>query len=46
MRNGALRWGSSKQGNARRAPPGRKTVAARNLKTNSRKKYVKKVGIH
>lgn len=32
IRNGALIWGSSKQGNALRAPFGRNTVAANNLK--------------
>lgn len=32
IRNGARRCGSSKHGNARRAPPGRNTVAAKKLK--------------
>lgn len=42
MRNGARRWGSSKQGNARRAKPGRNTVAAKNLESKKKihKHYV------
>lgn len=36
-RKGALMCGSSKQGNAFRAPFGPKTVAANNLKTDNQK---------